>query len=262
MLGEVLIGGMASLLICCFLGPRFIDYIRGREFGQQIREEGPAGHHGKAGTPTMGGLIIFLAVTATFLILDAPFDSDDAVAALAVLGTGLASAGLGFVDDWTKVAKKRSLGLRARTKIAVQIVLSIALWYVATEQVGLSSELRFRVFDASVDLGILYPVLIFLVLGGSTNGVNLTDGLDGLAAGCGAIVLFAYTAMTFLTSGQEDLALLCACLVGACTGFLWFNSFPASVFMGDTGALGLGGAIAALAVVTQTEILLVIIGGI
>jgi phospho-N-acetylmuramoyl-pentapeptide-transferase len=261
MLGEVLIGGMASLLICCFLGPKFIEYIRNREFGQQIREEGPAGHHGKAGTPTMGGLIIFLAVSVTFLILDAPYDTDDAVAALAVLGTGLASAGLGFVDDWTKVAKKRSLGLRARTKIAVQIVLSLALWYVATEQVGLASELRFRVFDASVDLGILYPVLIFLVLGGATNGVNLTDGLDGLAAGCCAIVLLAYVAMTFIT-GQESLSLLSGCLVGACVGFLWFNSFPAAVFMGDTGSLGLGGAIAGLAVMTQTEILLLIIGGI
>ena len=261
MLGEVLIGGMASLLICCFLGPKFIEYIRNREFGQQIREEGPAGHHGKAGTPTMGGLIIFLAVTVTFLILDAPYDTDDAVAALAVLGTGLASAGLGFVDDWTKVSKKRSLGLRARTKIAVQIVLAIALWYVATEQVGLASELRFRVFDASVDLGILYPVLIFLVLGGATNGVNLTDGLDGLAAGCCAIVLLAYVAMTFIT-GQESLSLLSGCLVGACVGFLWFNSFPAAVFMGDTGSLGLGGAIAGLAVMTQTEILLLIIGGI
>jgi phospho-N-acetylmuramoyl-pentapeptide-transferase len=261
MLGEVLIGGMASLLICCFLGPKFIEYIRNREFGQQIREEGPAGHHGKAGTPTMGGLIIFLAVTATFLILDAPYDTDDAVAALAVLGTGLASAGLGFVDDWTKVAKKRSLGLRARTKIAVQIVLSIALWYVATQQVGLASELRFRIFDASIDLGILYPILIFLVLGGATNGVNLTDGLDGLAAGCCAIVLLAYVAMTFIT-GQESLSLLSGCLVGACVGFLWFNSFPAAVFMGDTGSLGLGGAIAGLAVMTQTEILLLIIGGI
>src|SRR3954462_13968796 len=170
MLGEVLIGGMASLLICCFLGPRFIDYIRGREFGQQIREEGPAGHMGKAGTPTMGGLIIFLAVTVTFLILDAPYDTDDARAALAVLGTALASAGLGFVDDWTKVSENLSLGVRARTKIAVQAVIALALWYVATEQVGLASELRFRVFDASVNLGVLYPVLIFLVLGGATNG--------------------------------------------------------------------------------------------
>jgi phospho-N-acetylmuramoyl-pentapeptide-transferase len=261
MLGEVLIGGMASLLICCFLGPKFIEYIRTREFGQQIREEGPAGHAGKAGTPTMGGIIIFLAVTVTFLILDAPYDTDDSTAALAVLGVALGSAALGFIDDWTKVSKKRSLGLRARTKIAWQIVLSIALWYVATKQVGLGSELRFRIFDASVDLGVFYPILIFLVLGGATNGVNLTDGLDGLAAGCSAIVLLAYVAMTFIT-GQESLSLLSGVLVGACVGFLWFNSFPASVFMGDTGSLGLGGAIAGLAVMTQTEVLLLIIGGI
>jgi phospho-N-acetylmuramoyl-pentapeptide-transferase len=258
MLGEVLIGGMASLLICMFLGPKFIEYIRNREFGQQIREEGPKGHHVKAGTPTMGGLIIFLAVTVTFLILSAP---DYDWQSLAVLGTALACAALGFVDDWTKVAKKRSLGVRARTKIAVQALISIGLWYVATQKVGLPSELRFRLFDASVDLGVFYPVLIFLVLGGATNGVNLTDGLDGLAAGCSAIVLLAYVAMTNIT-GQQSMSLVSACLVGACVGFLWFNAFPATVFMGDTGSLGLGGAIAALAVLTQTEMLLLIIGGI
>jgi len=257
MLGEVLIGGMASLLLCMFLGPRFIEFLRAREFGQHIREEGPEGHAGKAGTPTMGGLLIFLAVSVPFLILG-QFD----VASLAVYGTAVASAMLGFLDDWSKISKKRSLGLSGRWKLVAQAAIALALWWVATRYVGLTDMLNTRLFGVTVDLGILYPVLIFLVLGGSTNGVNLTDGLDGLAAGCGAIVLFAYTAMTFLTSGQEDLALLCACLVGACTGFLWFNSFPASVFMGDTGALGLGGAIAALAVVTKTEILLVIIGGI
>jgi phospho-N-acetylmuramoyl-pentapeptide-transferase len=128
--------------------------------------------------------------------------------------------------------------------------------------VGLSESLKFWVVDANVELGLAYPVLIFLVLAGATNGVNLTDGLDGLAAGCAAIVLLTYTVMTFIMRGQQDLALLSACLVGACVGFLWFNSFPASVFMGDTGSLGLGGAIAALAVVTRTEILLIVIGGI
>jgi phospho-N-acetylmuramoyl-pentapeptide-transferase len=257
-LGEVLIGGMASLLICVFLGPKFIELIRHKEFGQQIREEGPAGHMGKAGTPTMGGLIIFLGVAVTFVILQAP---DYDWASTAVIGTALACAALGFVDDWTKVSKKRSLGVRARTKITVQAVIAIALWYIATQKVGLGSELRFRVFDASVDVGVFYPLLIFLVLGGATNGVNLTDGLDGLAAGCSAIVLLAYVAMTNIT-GQQSMSLVSACLVGACVGFLWFNAFPATVFMGDTGSLGLGGAIAALAVMTQTEILLLIIGGI
>src|SRR6201999_1850413 len=124
-MGEIVIGGMGSLLICMFLGPRFIEALRNREFGQQIREEGPAGHHGKAGTPTMGGIIMFIAVTVPFLILSAP-DYDGA--SLAVLGCALANAGLGFVDDWTKISKKRSLGLRARTKIGAQLVISIALW--------------------------------------------------------------------------------------------------------------------------------------
>jgi phospho-N-acetylmuramoyl-pentapeptide-transferase len=259
MLGEILIGGMASLLICMFLGPRFIDYLRLKEFGQHIREEGPAGHHGKAGTPTMGGLAIFLSVCVPFLIL-----SEYRAASLAVLGTALVMAALGFADDITKLRKRRSLGVSGRTKLIVQALTAIGLWLVVTEYIGYEDTLKLRVVDANVDLGFAYPALIFLVLAGATNGVNLTDGLDGLAAGCCAIVFLAFTAMTFITGGeiQSDLALLCACLIGACVGFLWFNSFPASVFMGDTGSLGLGGAIAALAVVTQTEVLLIVIGGI
>ncbi len=257
MLGEVLIGGMASLLICVFLGPRFIDYLRLKEFGQQIREEGPEGHKGKAGTPTMGGLVIFLSIMVPFLIL-----SDYRSASLAVLGTALAMAALGFADDIIKLRKRRSLGVSGRTKLLVQALTAIALWLVVTEYVGLNDTLRLRVVDASVELGYVYPLLIFLVLAGATNGVNLTDGLDGLAAGCSAIVFLTYTVITFITPGEHDLALLSATLVGACVGFLWFNSFPASVFMGDTGSLGLGGAIAGLAVVTKTEILLILIGGI
>jgi phospho-N-acetylmuramoyl-pentapeptide-transferase len=257
MLGEIVMGGSASLLICMFLGPRFIDYLRLKEFGQQIREEGPAGHHGKAGTPTMGGLAIFIAIAVPFLIL-----SEYRTASLAVLATALAMAALGFADDVLKLRRRRSLGLKGRTKLAVQAVTAIALWVFVTKSVGLNGELDLRVIDSHVELGVAYPILIFLVLAGATNGVNLTDGLDGLAAGCAAIVLLTYTVMTFITHGQQDLALLSACLVGACVGFLWFNSFPASVFMGDTGSLGLGGAIAALAVVTKTEVLLIVIGGI
>jgi phospho-N-acetylmuramoyl-pentapeptide-transferase len=250
---------MASLLICIFLGPKFIDVLRGKEFGQHIREEGPAGHHSKAGTPTMGGIVIFIGVSVPFLIL-----SDYRAISLVVLAVALATAALGFADDWIKIQKRRSLGVSGRVKLAVQGLIAIGLWLAATEYVGLNDTLQLRVIDASVDLGYLYPVLILLVLLGTTNAVNLTDGLDGLAAGCSAIVLLSFTAMTFITTGpgQEDLALLCACLVGGCVGFLWFNSFPAAVFMGDTGSLGLGGAIAALAVMTQTEVLLLIIGGI
>jgi phospho-N-acetylmuramoyl-pentapeptide-transferase len=204
----------------------------------------------------MGGLIMGLAVAIPFLIL-----GSYNWAALAVFLTAFASALLGFVDDWTKISHKRSLGVSGRRKLLAQLVISLGLWYVATQVVHLRPELNFRIFDAHLYLGPFYPVLIFLVLAGATNGVNLTDGLDGLAAGCSAIVLLAFTAMT-LSTNQQDLALICACLVGACVGFLWFNSFPAAIFMGDTGSLMLGGAIAAVAVMTQTEVLLLIIGGI
>src|SRR5688572_20428757 len=149
MLGEVLIGGMGSLLICMFLGPRFIEYLRLKEFGQHIREEGPAGHHGKAGTPTMGGLAVFLAVCVPFLIL-----SEYRAASLAVLGTALAMAALGFADDMTKLRNRRSLGLSGRTKLGVQALTAIALWLVVTEYVGIEDTLKLRVIDANVSLGL------------------------------------------------------------------------------------------------------------
>ncbi|MBB4664712.1 phospho-N-acetylmuramoyl-pentapeptide-transferase [Conexibacter arvalis] len=256
-MGRILIAGTASLLLCIFLSPRFIAFIREREFGQHIREEGPEGHHSKAGTPTMGGIIIFAAVSIPFLIL-----TNYDWLAIGVFGTAIACALIGFVDDYTKVIHKRSLGVRGRTKLILTIVISIGLWLIATRGAGLQPTLRLRVVDAQIDLGIFYPVFIYLVVAGTTSGVNLTDGLDGLAAGCAAIVLLAFIGITYITTGQQELSLLAACLVGACVGFLWFNSFPANIFMGDTGSLGLGGAIAGLAVMTKTEILLVILGGI
>ena len=258
MLGEILIAGMAAMLICIFLGPRFIEYLRVKEFGQQIREEGPEEHHEKAGTPTMGGLIIFTAIAIPYLVL-----SDRDVASLAVFGVAVGCAAIGFADDFLKLVKRRSLGLSARWKLAYQFLLAVGLYYVAKNEVGLESVIELRISDAQVDIpDAVYLLLVFLVIAGASNAVNLTDGLDGLAAGCCAIVLLAYTAITFITNEQENLALLSACLVGGCIGFLWFNAFPASIFMGDTGSLGLGGAIGALAVMTQTEVLLIIIGGI
>ena len=174
----------------------------------------------------------------------------------------VACALLGFADDFTKIVSRRSLGLRARTKLIVTIAISLGLWWVATQKAGVSSTVRLRLVDVSVDLGPLFPLFIYLVVAGTTSAVNLTDGLDGLAAGCAAIVLLAYIGITFITDGQRDLTFLAACVVGACIGFLWFNSFPASIFMGDTGSLGLGGAIAGLAIMTNTEVLLILLGGI
>jgi phospho-N-acetylmuramoyl-pentapeptide-transferase len=253
---QVLIAGTASLLLCLFLSPKFIEFLRQREFGQNIREEGPEGHKTKAGTPTMGGIIIMIAFAIPFLIL-----STRDWASIGVVGATLACALLGFADDYTKIVKRRSLGLRARTKLAVTIAISLGLWWVATQKAGVSETISLRFIDANVDLGPVFPVLIYLVVAGTTSAVNLTDGLDGLAAGCAAIVLLAYIGIGFI-SGETDLTLLAGCLVGVCIGFLWFNSFPASIFMGDTGSLGIGGAIAGLAVMTDTEVLLILLGGI
>jgi phospho-N-acetylmuramoyl-pentapeptide-transferase len=255
-MGEVLIAGTASLLICIFLSPKFILFLQRREFGQQIREDGPQEHHAKAGTPTMGGIIIFIAIGVPFLLL-----TDFEARSVGVFGTALACALLGFADDYTKLIKRRSLGLRGRTKLGITIAISVGLWLCATKWANLPDTVNLRLRDYTIDLGIFYPVFIYLVVAGTTSAVNLTDGLDGLAAGCAAIVLLAYIAICF-TRRQPDLALVAGCMVGACVGFLWFNSFPASIFMGDTGSLGLGGAIAGMAVMTKTEVLLIILGGI
>jgi phospho-N-acetylmuramoyl-pentapeptide-transferase len=259
--GEVLIAGTVALLICIFLSPKFIEFLREREFGQFIRAEGPEGHHVKAGTPTMGGIIIFTAISIPFLIM-----SDYDWRAVGVYGAAMACALLGFADDYIKIVRRRSLGLSARAKLGVTILISIGLWWVATQKAGLPQTLRLRVVDYQIDLsflaGIPFLILIYVVVAATTSAVNLTDGLDGLAAGCAAIVLLSYIGITFITAGQKDLALLSACLVGACVGFLWFNAFPATIFMGDTGSLGLGGAIAGLSIMTKTEILLILIGGI
>ncbi len=259
--GRILIAGTAALLLCVFLAPRFIEFVRRREFGQNIREEGPQGHQRKAGTPTLGGIVILIAFAVPFLIL-VDRHAPSYWSSLGVFGVTVACALLGFADDYTKFAKRRSLGLRARTKLVVTVAISVGLWWVATHKAHVASSVRVRYFDANIDLGPLYPVFIYLVVAGTTSGVNLTDGLDGLAAGCAAIVLLAYIGITFITSGEHDLTLLAACLVGACIGFLWFNSFPASIFMGDTGSLMLGGAIAGLAVMTDTTLLLLVLGGI
>jgi phospho-N-acetylmuramoyl-pentapeptide-transferase len=255
--GRVLIAGTASLLMCLFLSPKFIEFLRHREFGQNIREEGPQGHKTKAGTPTMGGIIIFAAIAVPYLLL-----SKRDWLSLGVFGVAVACALLGFADDYMKIVRRRSLGLRARTKLVVTVLISIGLWWVATQKANIAPTVNLTFVDVHIDLGPLFPVFIYLVVAGTTTAVNFTDGLDGLAAGCAAIVLLAYIGITFISTGEHDLTLLAACLVGACIGFLWFNSFPASIFMGDTGALGLGGAIAGLAVMTKTEVLLILLGGI
>jgi phospho-N-acetylmuramoyl-pentapeptide-transferase len=254
---PVLIGGTAAMLLCVFLAPRFIEWLREKSFGQYIREEGPSGHQKKAGTPTMGGLIIFVSISVPFLIL-ADYDWK----AVGVFVTAIGLATIGFVDDWTKVVRKRSLGLSGKGKLLGMVAVSAILWWIVTQQADLESTVHLRTLDVTIDLGPLYPIWIYLVVAFVSNAVNLTDGLDGLAAGVSAIVLMAYIGITFKLTGSSDLTLLAACGVGGCVGFLWYNAHPATVFMGDTGSLGLGGLVAALAIVTKTEELLLLIGGV
>ncbi|MSO44232.1 MAG: phospho-N-acetylmuramoyl-pentapeptide-transferase [Thermoleophilia bacterium] len=257
---RVLIAAIGAIMLVLFLGPQFIRWLRDHEMGQFIRPRGeiPDGHAEKQGTPTMGGLLILFATAVPFLIL-----SSRSTAAMLVLFTALACGAIGFVDDWLKIVKKRSLGLSGRGKMAGLVLVAIALVVGAVSVVGIPTTLDLHVVSAAIEIGpIAFGVVVVLVLAGATNAVNLTDGLDGLAAGTMAIALLAYVSMTFVVTGQRDMAILAACLMGACVGFLWFNSYPASVFMGDTGSYALGGAIAALAVMTKTEILLIFIGGV
>ena len=254
--GRVLISSAGALLICVFLGPKFIEFLRNRSFGQTIQEE-LLHHQGKQGTPTMGGIIIVLAFAIPYIAV-----STHDWPSLGVFASVIACAFIGFCDDYTKATKERSLGLRGRTKMIAMVVISIGLWWIATQKAGVSTSVSLRPLNAHIDFGPFFVVFIYLVVAGTTNAVNLTDGLDGLAAGTVAIALLAYVGITFISPGEHDLELAAGGLCAACIGFLWFNSFPASVFMGDTGSLALGGGLAALAVMTDTEFLLVVIGGI
>ncbi len=261
---TALAAGITSMVVMLIVGPWFIEWLRRNEFGQTIREEGPEGHKTKEGTPTMGGVLIWLAVLVPFFIF-----SQLSVASFSVLVIALGCALIGFADDWMKIIKGRSLGLSARYKLLLQLALGLLAGFIALHFAGLTTSVSIPFSHAQWHLGTVgFYVLVFLVIASASNTVNLTDGLDGLAAGSSAIVLLAYAGIAFIIGRHEpdpgilDLSVLSTCIVGACLGFLWFNTFPADVFMGDTGSLGLGGAIAGLAILTRTELLLIVIAGI
>ena len=252
-----------AMVLVLVIGPAFIRWLRLNEFGQNIREEGPEGHKTKEGTPTMGGVLIWFAVLIPYLIF-----SRFSVASLTVFIAAIGNAGIGFADDWIKIVRKRSLGLSARYKLLLQLLLSLFIGFVALRFVGVTTSVDVPFTSYQLELGTIgFYALIFLTLAGFSNAVNLTDGLDGLAAGASAIVLVALAGIAFIIGrntsdpGITDLMVIAGCVGGAALGFLWYNTFPADVFMGDTGSLGLGGAIAGMAVMTRTELVLVILGG-
>ncbi len=264
-----------SMAISIVVMPLWIKLLKHRGIGQQIRAEGPEEHFAKAGTPTMGGVIILIALTISCLLVSMTSRNIEglqlAVVMAVTIGTGL----LGFVDDITKVFKHRSLGLSPSGKLIGQILISVIFCLVAVNFCGVYPRVDIPPL-VSIDLGVLsiyipmgdgffqipwlYVIFVTLLMAGMSNAVNLTDGLDGLAAGC---VMMAMIAMAAISYHADNLAmaLFCGSIAGGCIGFLWFNTWPASIFMGDTGSLAFGAALAAVAVMTNSEVVGLLIGG-
>lgn len=267
----IFIAIFVSAAVVLVLMPFWIRLLRYRKIGQQIRADGPQRHLQKQGTPTMGGVIMLVSILVTCALL-ARWNMTLMLAVLATVLTAL----LGFLDDFESVAHRRSLGLTPHAKLIGQGAIVIVFTLLAVNMLDLSPVVTLPGgFD--IDLGVLttqlaiggvqisipwlYIVFVFLLMAGLSNAVNLNDGLDGLCGGCSAVTL-AVMGMVAFTSGDLSLAVFAFACVGACVGFLWFNCYPASIFMGDTGSLALGTAFAALAVLTKTEVFSIIIGGV
>jgi len=265
---RVLIAGLIAMVISIVIGPKFIEFLRRNELGQQIREEGPAGHVVKQGTPVMGGLLILLCALLPFLAL-----SQYTLPALTVLFLTVGCGAIGFLDDFVKLRHRRSLGLKGRWKLLLLLGITVVVSIAVESQSRIGTSIYIPIADFDLPLSYAFYPFLFFVIAGAANGVNLTDGIDGLAAGTGIIALLTFLAINvigYIRSGpptdrseyQLDLAILAAALMGGVIGFLWYNAFPAELFMGDTGSMALGGALAGFAIVTGTEALLLLIGGI
>lgn len=265
-----------ALLISFFLGPKIIKALRARQIGEQIRPSGPETHHAKRGTPTMGGIIILFSVVLPTLLFANLLNPYVQIILLAVLWMGL----IGFLDDYLKVVKQMKKGLVARYKLAGQIVLGlvVAFWIYNTGEFNdfwSATSVPF-LKDAEINFGFFYPLFVILVITGTSNAVNLSDGLDGLAAGLLAIAFTVFGAIAYISGrvdfsdylnilylpGAGELTIFTAAIAGACLGYLWFNAPPAEVFMGDIGSLSTGAALGTLAILLKKEFLLLIIGGV
>ncbi|GAB3822170.1 phospho-N-acetylmuramoyl-pentapeptide-transferase [Tessaracoccus terricola] len=282
---NILLAGGLSLLFVLVAMPRYIRFLTARQYGQFVREDGPKEHLTKRGTPTMGGLVIVLAVVLAYFLSHLILWKPVTISAMLLLGLTVALGFLGFLDDWAKISKERSLGLTARGKLIGQILIGGTFGVLALsfpDERGIRPASQFISFLRDVPwlflpffLAVLW--IMFLVMSWS-NAVNLTDGLDGLAAGSCTLVFSAYALINFWqyqqwcsrtsTAGPRcyevrdphDLTVVALALAGACFGFLWWNAKPAKIFMGDTGSMALGGALAGLSVMTRTELLLVVLG--
>ncbi len=249
-----LLSGLVSFILSLVAGPRTIAFLRRFKLGQQIRGDGPKSHLGKAGTPTMGGVLMVVTIVLAVIVFP-PVTHSNVIMLFATIGFGM----VGFLDDFIKIASKRSLGLRAREKLVGQFGVAVLVALYASARVGTDLLVPFS------GLTIVLPTLLYvpfstLVLVGAANAVNITDGIDGLAAGSTAISAAALGLICYVL-GYLDLALFFGAVAGACLGFTWFNGPPAQVFMGDTGSLALGAALGAGAILSKTSLLLPILGG-
>ncbi|MEW6726717.1 MAG: phospho-N-acetylmuramoyl-pentapeptide-transferase [Bacillota bacterium] len=268
----VLLAGGIALVATILTGPFFIPTLRWLKFGQHVRSDGPRSHLKKAGTPTMGGIMFLFGITAAILAVIALYRGTPNLSGLkeglVVLLVMLGYGAVGFIDDFLKIALRRPLGLKARQKLLGQVVVAVILAVVTVFFLGRGTDLviPFSGFlqpgGISIDLGWWFFLgFTVLVLLGSANAVNLTDGLDGLAAGATAITAFAFALIAIIVD-KTWVAVVLGAMAGGCLGFLYYNRYPARVFMGDTGSLALGGGLAAAAVLTRSELFLIFIGGI
>ncbi len=255
MLNTLIFGFAVSLVIALVLGKPVIGQLKKFHARQSEREEGPQSHKYKAGTPTMGGILILAALLVSCLIFN-PADLRKGLALFLTLGHGV----IGFLDDGIKAVKHRNLGLTAKQKLLGQFIMAAVFCVILKEFLAFPTTLWIPFTSLTVDLGIGYYLFVFVMIVGTSNAVNLKDGLDGLAAGSCAITSVAYVVIA-VALGYVHFAVFSAALTGACLGFLFYNQHPAKMFMGDTGSLALGGALAAMAILTKTELLLIIAGG-
>jgi phospho-N-acetylmuramoyl-pentapeptide-transferase len=273
---QVFLAIFVSMAIAMILLPIWIRILHFRQIGQQIRADGPQRHLVKQGTPTMGGVVILISVTITVVLLSKSTSQTNMLSLLLISGATLLTGLLGLFDDLSKVVKERSLGLRPNAKMICLTMISVTFCLAAVNFVGIEPTIKIP-FVPVIDLGILtttiypggmeftipwlYLLFVFFLMAGMSNAVNLTDGLDGLAGGTVMIAMLVMAAIAYRTD-QLNTALFAAAVTGACVGFLWFNSHPAGIFMGDTGSLALGAAFAAIAVMTKTEVVSLVVGAI
>jgi phospho-N-acetylmuramoyl-pentapeptide-transferase len=267
---DLLLAGVVSMIVAMIGTPILINWLRARGIGQQIREDGPERHLTKAGTPTMGGVALIGSAVAGYLVshVDATFTTRG----ILVIVTVCASAVIGLLDDWIKVHHQRSLGLNKRGKAGAQLLVALGFSIAAVTWLKVDTHLSFTRYNSTgVNLGkVGWVIFAVVVIIGSSNAVNLTDGLDGLAAGSSVFAFAAFTVIGFYqfkhfaiyrNPAPLDEAAMATAMIGGCAGFLWFNAAPARIFMGDTGSLGIGTAVATLALLENVDLLLPIIGG-